>query len=47
MFEKGSGRCVYGPCVGEALLRVPLTVEDGWVSLAEEVDIDRLATRLW
>lgn len=47
LFDKASGRCVYGPCVGEGLLRVPVAVADGWVSLAEDVDIDRLATRHW
>ena len=47
LFDKTSGACVGGPCVGEALTRVPVKVDDGWVRLAEDVDIDRLATRYW
>ena len=47
LFEKASGRCVYGPCVGEGLLRVPVAVADGWVCLASDIDIDRVATRHW
>lgn len=47
LFDKASGRCVGGPCVGEALTRVPVTVEGGLVCLAEDVDIDALATRYW
>lgn len=47
LFDKSSGRCVGGPCVGEALTRIPVQVTDGEVRLAENVDIDRLATRYW
>ena len=47
LFDKASGRCVGGPCVGEALTRVPVMVEGGEVRLAEAVDIDQLATRYW
>lgn len=47
LFGKSSGTCVFGPCVGEALIRVPVTVDDGWVSLAGDVNVDRLATRYW
>lgn len=47
LFDKGTGRCVGGPCVGESLTPVPVAVQDGEVRLAEDVDIARLATRYW
>jgi nitrite reductase/ring-hydroxylating ferredoxin subunit len=47
LFDKTTGRCMGGPCPGESLTRVPVTVDGEWVQLAEDVDIDRLATRLW
>jgi nitrite reductase/ring-hydroxylating ferredoxin subunit len=47
LFDKASGLCVGGPCPGESLTRVPVSVEGEWVRLAEDVDIDRLATRYW
>lgn len=47
LFDKKSGRCVGGPCVGEQLTRVPVAVVNGEVRLAEAVDIEKLATRYW
>ena len=47
LFDKASGRCVGGPCVGESLTRVPVRVEENHVCLAADVDIDALATRYW
>jgi nitrite reductase/ring-hydroxylating ferredoxin subunit len=47
LFDKKSGRCVGGPCVGEALTRVPVMVQEGRVCLAADVDIAALATRYW
>jgi nitrite reductase/ring-hydroxylating ferredoxin subunit len=47
LFDKDTGRCVGGPCVGEALTRVPVAVEGETVRLAADVDIDQLATRYW
>ncbi|MET0293243.1 MAG: Rieske 2Fe-2S domain-containing protein [Steroidobacteraceae bacterium] len=47
LFDKATGRCVGGPCVGEALTPVPVEVVGGVVRLAAEVDVDRLATRYW
>ena len=47
LFDKASGECVGGPCVGEALTRIPVATDAEWVRLADEVDIDRLATRYW
>jgi nitrite reductase/ring-hydroxylating ferredoxin subunit len=43
LFEKGTGYCVAGPCVGRSLTPVPLQVKSGFVLLADEVDIDALA----
>jgi nitrite reductase/ring-hydroxylating ferredoxin subunit len=47
VFDKATGRCVGGPCTGESLTPVPVSVQDGEVRLAEDVDIARLATRYW
>jgi naringenin degradation protein FdeD len=47
LFDKLSGLCVAGPCVGESLTRVPVAVAGQAVQLAADVDIDALATRLW
>ncbi len=47
LFDKASGVCVGGPCVGEALTPVPVEVVAGTVRLSADVDIDRLATRYW
>ena len=32
LFTPEDGRCVHGPCAGEGLEAVPVTVRDGWVS---------------
>lgn len=32
-FEIDSGLCVVGPCVGQALTPIPVTVEDGYIYL--------------
>jgi nitrite reductase/ring-hydroxylating ferredoxin subunit len=42
LFEKASGQCVAGPCVGRSLVPVPLEVRRGCVLLADEVDINVL-----
>lgn len=34
LFRVADGACVYGPCVGQALTRVPIEVRDGEVLLA-------------
>jgi len=47
MFEKHSGRCDAGPCVGESLKALPLVVAGGDVRTGEAFDIDALATRYW
>jgi nitrite reductase/ring-hydroxylating ferredoxin subunit len=43
LFEKASGVCVGGPCLGHSLTPVPLEVRSGLVLLAEGVDADALA----
>ncbi len=39
LFEKETGLCVAGPCVGQHLRPLPLKVESGFVMLADEVDL--------
>jgi len=36
LFEKLTGQCVAGPCVGASLRTVPLQIEDGFVLLAPD-----------
>jgi nitrite reductase/ring-hydroxylating ferredoxin subunit len=43
LFEKQTGYCVAGPCAGHSLRPVPLTVEAGFVLLADGVDANALA----
>ncbi|MGH8211038.1 MAG: Rieske (2Fe-2S) protein, partial [Steroidobacteraceae bacterium] len=43
VFEKRTGYCVAGPCAGNSLRPVPLTVEAGFVMLADGVDASALA----
>jgi nitrite reductase/ring-hydroxylating ferredoxin subunit len=43
LFEKQTGYCVVGPCVGRSLRPVPLTVEAGFVMLADGVEASALA----
>lgn len=45
LFEKGSGLCVAGPCVGRALAQIPVAVVAGIVMLAEEVAVADLVQR--
>jgi len=43
LFDKLTGYCVAGPCAGRSLRPVPLTLEDGFVMLADGVDALALA----
>lgn len=43
LFEKASGLCVAGPCVGRSLTPVPLELRSGLVLLADSVDVYLLA----
>ena len=45
MFRKHDGYCIAGPCSGLSLARVPITVVDGQVMLAADVDAEKLAAR--
>jgi len=46
LFEKASGQCVAGPCVGRSLIPVPLEVRGGCVLLADDADIDALGAAM-
>ena len=45
LFEKTTGQCVAGPCVGRSLVPVPVEVRRGCVLLADEADINALAAQ--
>lgn len=47
LFDKGSGECVAGPCIGERLRPLQVKVVEGQVQLAGDVDVDALVTRYW
>jgi nitrite reductase/ring-hydroxylating ferredoxin subunit len=42
LFEKATGLCVAGPCVGRTLTPLALEVRSGLVMLAESVDVNAL-----
>jgi nitrite reductase/ring-hydroxylating ferredoxin subunit len=42
LFDKLTGYCIAGPCVGRHLRSIPLEVEAGFVMLAEDVDVAAL-----
>jgi nitrite reductase/ring-hydroxylating ferredoxin subunit len=41
-FEKDTGLCVAGPCVGESLRRLPIELVNGEIRLTEELDTTKL-----
>jgi len=41
-FEKDTGLCVAGPCVGESLRRLPIELVNGELRLTQELDTERL-----
>ena len=43
LFEKGNGYCVAGPCAGRSLTPIALEVRDGFVLVADSVDVNALA----
>jgi nitrite reductase/ring-hydroxylating ferredoxin subunit len=47
LFDKDTGECVGGPCVGESLTRIEVAVVAGQIQLARDIDVDKLATRPW
>lgn len=44
-FEKDTGLCVAGPCLGRSLVSVPVHVDAHGVWLADEVDVVALVAR--
>jgi nitrite reductase/ring-hydroxylating ferredoxin subunit len=42
LFEKDNGYCVAGPCAGNSLTPISLEVREGFVLLADSVDIEAL-----
>ena len=44
-FEKETGLCVSGPCLGRSLVSLPVRIDTQSVWLAEEVDIAALTER--
>ncbi len=47
LFEKATGLCIAGPCVDEALRRLPMEVVDGVVRLAQDLDLEQLEKGRW
>jgi len=45
LFEKESGLCVYGPCLGRSLPSLPVRVDADGVWLAEDADVGALRLR--
>jgi nitrite reductase/ring-hydroxylating ferredoxin subunit len=43
LFARDTGLCILGPCAGQSLTRIPVDVVNGFVMLAEGVDVERLA----
>jgi nitrite reductase/ring-hydroxylating ferredoxin subunit len=43
LFERATGLCVLGPCAGQSLTKIPIDVANGYVMLADGVDVDKLA----
>ena len=43
LFARDNGLCIAGPCGGQSLTAVPIEVQNGYVLLADGVDLDRLA----
>ena len=43
LFARDNGLCIAGPCGGQSLTAVPVEVQNGYVLLADGVDLDRLA----
>jgi nitrite reductase/ring-hydroxylating ferredoxin subunit len=47
LFEKATGLCIAGPCVDEALRRLPMEVVGGVVQLAQDLDLEQLEKGRW
>jgi nitrite reductase/ring-hydroxylating ferredoxin subunit len=47
LFEKATGECIAGPCVGDYLKRIEVVVKNGVVCSATELDLARLSRAPW
>ena len=45
LFEKDSGRCIAGPCLGRSLWTLPIQIDAGRVLLAPGTDVRALIAR--
>lgn len=45
VFEKQTGLCVSGPCLGHSLVALPVRIEADRVLLGQDVDVEALAAR--
>jgi nitrite reductase/ring-hydroxylating ferredoxin subunit len=43
LFARDDGLCIAGPCQGQSLKQIPLELVGGYVMLAADVDVERLA----
>lgn len=43
LFEKSTGYCMAGPCAGRSLTPIALDIRDGFVMVADSVDVNALA----
>ena len=39
LFTIATGRCTQGPCKGDSLERVPVTIDDGWILVPDEAGL--------
>ena len=46
-FDRSTGECVAGPCVGDHLTRIPVIIDGGVVRTAEDVDLASLSRPPW
>lgn len=43
LFTRDEGKCIAGPCPGTSLTPIPVEVVGGYVMIAADVDVERLA----
>jgi nitrite reductase/ring-hydroxylating ferredoxin subunit len=47
LFEKDTGLCVAGPCLGRSLMALPVRVDSQGVWLADDADLSALQREAW
>jgi len=47
LFEKATGECIAGPCVGERLTRIPVVIDSGVIRTGAELDLGKLSAPPW